>query len=288
MKQKISNLLILVSLLTSAQRTIAHTLMPIGHTSNRHTAHKRTISALVYLDQGTSNSILELTYALPHHEWSNAFRSFCIDLENENNGTVVALYEPVDDVVNESLEVLSAQQYDYLDHIKTDLEKYKETLQVIKAERESYDTCTHPQCAQPPLMSEEQTICKLCVSCLMINGSLCVNGVDYSTIAAIAAAIAADGLAITGPTGPTGATGVPGPVGSTGDMGPIGATGPIGPVGDTGPAGDTGPIGPMGATGAIGDTGPIGPTGATGEPGPVGSTGDMGPIGATGPIGPVA
>jgi len=144
-------------------------------------------------------------------------------------------------------------------------------------------------------------MCKLCVRCLRVNGSLFVNGVDYSTITSLAAALTVAGVTgstgptgITGSAGPTGATGVTGSTGPTGVTGNTGATGvtgstgvtgATGSTGSTGPTGITGSTGPTGATGVTGSTGPTGVTGNTGATGSTGSTGSTGITGSTGPTG---
>lgn len=136
-----------------------------------------------------------------------------------------------------------------------------------------------------------ERICKLCTNYLTVCGRLCVKGIDYSNLTALATALQKAGLSgATGPTGPKGATGATGPgAGATGATGPRGATGPTGATGATG-IGATGPTGPRGpgsgatgATGPRGATGPTGPgAGATGATGPTGAAGATGPAGATG------
>lgn len=73
-----------------------------------------------------------------------------------------------------------------------------------------------------------KNICKLNVDCLEVNGHLFVDGIDYSNLVALAAALRSTGLFPDGDTGPTGPTGPVGPVGPTGPVGPVGPTGPVG------------------------------------------------------------
>ncbi|MCX5922184.1 MAG: collagen-like protein [Candidatus Dependentiae bacterium] len=130
---------------------------------------------------------------------------------------------------------------------RADLTNYKQRLEDGTAyiSNEKHDTDD-----QATRRKKTKKICKLCVKCLNVNGRLFVNGLEFSNLTALAAALSDVGL-----------------VGSTGATGPCctGATGPVGPSGGvTGATGETGATGPAGATGAAGATGQAGATGAAG------------------------
>jgi hypothetical protein len=220
MQQKIIALFFLLCLLVPSRRAMANEQASAEYWLDIHNLNEQWNSELVYLSQEACQSIIELKNSLPQHEWSETFKNLCLEIEDAGN---VALYEQVNYVVQECLAVLDYHQNDQLSRIQTCLQEYKEILNSGRAHVQLFD-----ESEQLQTKSGCKKICRLRVECLQVNGSLFVNGANYSNLAAIAGAIGAAGLA--GPTGPTGATGATGPccTGATGATGPTGTTGVIG------------------------------------------------------------
>jgi len=188
MKQKnISLFFLLFSLLT-----------PL-HAVDIHTLERNLLqNSFVYIGDHARKSILDLEDLLPHYSWSSKFKDLCRKIRNNES---VALYQDVELVVNECLEVCSYLSRNQLLPMQEHLERYKSNA----------------------LASTPRCIC--CTSSSRTKMSLrgCPRGVTGPAGAP-------------GATGPTGATGT-GPTGATGATGPTGATGATGATGPTGPVG---------------------------------------------------
>jgi len=224
--------------------------------------HEQDDHDLVYLDRAVCCAIVKLKRQMPDHDWSETFKNMCLDIED---GCNVVFHEQIEHAVNEGLMAIGYQADGQLCTIGQLLEQYKARLDAGQA---GVSWSCDDICEQHQMRSKSKKICRLCVRYLNVKGSLLVNGVDFSNVNTIAAAIAAAGLA--GPTGATGATGATGPAGAFGGpTGATGATGATGSTGSTGPIGATGATGPTGATGGLAGFGMFfGLTAGTGNGGP--------------------
>jgi hypothetical protein len=188
-KQKNVMLVFLLSVLMPLQRAVAYE-QSADHTSGVQIQDApRNQPEFVYLNEKVCQSIIELKNRLPHHQWSELFQNLCLDIVDEGN---VALYEDVDYVVNECLAVCKYQQYEHsLRSIQVHLREYKEILDSGAA----YVEFSGDELVDMQAKGKSKKICRLCVKCLSVNGSLFVNGVNYSDLAALAGAIGATGAA---------------------------------------------------------------------------------------------
>jgi hypothetical protein len=207
---------------------------------------------LVHLSQDVCHSILALNHLLPNHTWSTTFKNLSLDIEDE--GTI-ALCDDVKNVVDESLDACKTLPPDQSDALQASLEEYKKHLGSGQARitfSDDADEISEQTQTRGCGGSNVKKICKLSVKCLSINGSLYVNGVDFTTLLGLAGSI--------GATGPAGIQGVAGFIGAIGAAGPAGAQGIAGALGAIGAAGAAGVIGVPGTPGIAGLGGVLGYT----------------------------
>ena len=76
----------------------------------------------VYIGSHARKSIIDLEDLLPHYPWSSKFKNLSKKIRNE---ATVALYQDVDHVVNECLEVCDILSHHQLRPMQAHLENYK-------------------------------------------------------------------------------------------------------------------------------------------------------------------
>jgi len=257
-KQKQIKLLLLLSLLVPLCMVLAEAAQSISGISDQDKLLQNVLfcNSPVYIESHVRKSITDLEDLLPHYPWSSQFKNLCQKIRSEET---TALYQDVDHVVNECLEVCDYFSHNQLRPMQEHLERYKSNA----------------------LVSTQDCICCTTSGDLRILRSPgCLQGPTGATGPA-----GATGSTGAGQTGSTGVTGVTGATGFTGAIGSTGATGVTGATGATGPIGAAGVTGATGSTGATGATGVTGAAGSIGSTGPTGSTSVIGATGATGATG---
>ena len=202
-------LFFLLSLAIPFQTTMADVCKSVIDMPN---VDKQLHPSLVYIGKHARNCIVELHNRLRDYRWSPESKDLCLDIQDDGN---VALYQQVDQVIAECLEACKNLPLDQLPTIQAHLEKYKEKLEAGQAH---VNVCENDGTNRLQTRSRKsKKICKLCVRCLRVvgslsvTGSLFVNGIEFSDLAILAEALADTGLiAATGATGATGADGAGG------------------------------------------------------------------------------
>lgn len=224
MKRTIIKLSLLLALLMPSGTTIAADAQKaadakklLAALSDVRALDEKLNYSLVYLDRDVRRSIVELEQLLPDYNWSAKFKALCADIEDASN---VAHCDDVKAIINECLEACKNLPCD----IQGCLEKYKQTLHAGNAHISALDMANDDTDESAGTRGGKcSKFCKISVRCLSVNGALnltgnlVVNGVTFSDLPDLAAALVAAG--VPGLTGPTGATGAAGATGATGSAG---------------------------------------------------------------------